>query len=99
MAKTTNLALAALLVTSLVGIATPVSAHECRAYEGCDASACKEGEHHEHTDYNHFFEDEYCKSRAPPEEEDGWKKPPCRVLGIEAPDVVCDGPAELNTPF
>lgn len=96
MTKTTNLVLAALLVTSLVGVATPTTAHVCKGYEGCDPDACHEGENHEHTDYNYVTEDEYCKSEAPGDTTD---EPDCRILNIEVPDIICNGPALFARPI
>jgi hypothetical protein len=81
-----TLALAGSLLMALL-VAAPASAHTCAAYDGCDASACTEGEDHDHTDFNYFTRDEHCASHAPP------PPPPegsCKYNGIEFPKKVCD---------
>src|SRR5699024_925205 len=48
--KTRNILLVAMMVTSLFALSGTATAHTCAAYNDCDASACTEGENHEHTD-------------------------------------------------
>ena len=83
--------LGAILLTVLVAAASgaaltaPVaSAHTCAAYDGCDASGCKDGEDHSHTDYNYWPKrDESCSSKKDP--------PPgsCTFNDVELPGIVC----------
>lgn len=81
-----TLALAASLLASAVALtAGSATAHTCAAYDGCDASACKDGEDHDHTDYNYVERDEYCKSTAkPPSDPES-----CEYFGLEWPPLVC----------
>lgn len=78
------LAVMTLVLATFVVVAAPTAtAHECKAYDGCDAGGCKEGEDHEHTDYNYVERDEYCKSSSTPPPE------PCIIADREFPPAIC----------
>ena len=76
--------LVAVAAASVAFLAPSASAHTCAAYDGCDAGACKDGEDHDHTDYNYVQKDEHCSSK---------KAPPtgsCEYNDIELPGIVCE---------
>lgn len=86
--KLSAFVLSVILAISAVGFALPsAAAHTCKAYDGCDAGACKDGENHDHTDYNHFTKDEHCSST---EKKPDPPKGSCEYFGVTWPKVVCD---------
>lgn len=84
-------AFAGLLALSSVSLFVPVSsAHDCAAYDGCDAGACKDGENHDHTNYNVVGQNEHCSSKEktpPPPPRDPES---CDYFGQTWPPIVCN---------
>lgn len=76
-----------ILVLVLMPTVPQASAHICSSYEGCDATACKDGEAHDHTDQNYWPQrDNHCASSAnPPEPQPGS----CEYFGERFPPAVC----------
>jgi len=72
-----------LVLQALVLVVPTASAHTCAEYSGCDANACKDGEEHDHTDYNYVERDEHCSSHAK-------QIGDCQAAGVTLPQVVCN---------
>lgn len=82
-----GITMALLLVVAALSILPTASAHDCAAYNGCDAGACTEGEDHNHKDYNYVERDETCSSKAEPKP---TPPPPC------VPAILCGGQKALE---
>lgn len=84
--KTGTMLAVLMLATSATTILPTAAAHTCASYNGCDATACKEGEDHDHTNYNTVTRDEHCSSSSTPKDEDG-----CTIFGVDDwPSIVCN---------
>lgn len=85
-------ALCALL--AIVALSSTASAHNCAAYDGCDAGACKEGEDHYHQDFNYWERDEHCESWEEEEEKDDDDDTPpddaCYIADKKFPPAICE---------
>lgn len=87
-----------LLVLGLAAVAAApaASAHSCKADD--PASAC--GDCESGTHYHSYTEGGiYCQSTGP----DPTPSDDCRILGIEFPKIICEGPlgdlADFSTPI
>lgn len=87
MNQTIPIAAFLLATAALTCFAPTALAHDCEAYTGCDASACKDGENHKHVDKNWIGDDESCESRE--KDQDGGDKG-CEFLGEDWPERVCE---------
>lgn len=94
--KTETGIIVAAAMLALVGsvlIVPPASAHTCASYYGCDPHTCKDGEEHDHTQYNYVRRDEHCESHAAKPADPTQGPPPpgwCTVLVVpNVPPSVC----------
>lgn len=83
-----------LLVSAVtIGASPTAEAHTCKNHDPreCDGRDCREGEEHNHRDYNDGAPDDWCQTRA--------DKSSCMFLGVMWPAEYCGTIREGRLPL